>query len=421
MRILFINAPSVFPVSPLPPLGVGFLASILEEKGCEVRIIDLQVETRSLEEEIRTFEPLCVGITSVTSTYPSAIKIASAIKSFWNGPLIMGGHHVSFRDREALETGVVDVVARGEAEMTIWDLVRALDGQIPLGKVKGISYTEQGHLKKTPDAPLVETLDELPWPARHLLPMKEYRKAVDVTQVLMSRGCPYACLFCSCTQMTRHTYRVRSPDDVAREIAHIKDEYYFEKIAFFDDFFTYDREIVLALCSHLQDIHVSWSCATRVDFLDADLLQAMKNAGCFRIFVGAESGNQEVLNKLSKGTRLDNLKEIALYTKELGIELIPSFIIGLPWDTEENILKTIEFSHSLNIGPVWFLPMTPFPGTPFYDNAEKYGIEIVEKDFSRYTTRSIIAVNRFMSLEKLKDLYLDALLKNPRVPTPDSM
>ncbi len=421
MRILFINSPSVFPVSPLPPLGVGFLASILEEKGCEVRIIDLQVENKSLEEEIRVFEPLFVGITSVTSTYPSAVKIAAAIKSFWKGPIVMGGHHVTFRDGEALETGVVDVVARGEAERTIWDLVRALDGQIPLGKVKGISYSENGCVKRTPDAPLVERLDELPWPARHLLPMKTYREAVDVTQVLMSRGCPYACLFCSCTQMTRHTYRIRSPHAVAREIAHIKEAYHFERIAFFDDFFTYDREVVLELCSLLQDIHVSWSCATRVDFLDPDLLQEMKNAGCFRIFVGAESGDQDVLDSLFKGTRLDSLKEIALHTRVLGIELIPSFIIGLPWDTEENIQKTVEFSHSLNIGPVWFLPMTPFPGTPFYDDAEKYGVKIVEKDFSRYTTRSIIAVNRFLSLEKLKELYLDALLKNPRVHTPDSM
>ena len=419
MRVLFLNSPTIFPVNPLPPLGIGFLASILEEKGCEVKIIDLQVEGRSIEEEIEKFEPIFVGITSVTSTYPSAIRIASTIKSFWNGPIVMGGHHVSFQDREALETGLVDIVARGEAESTIWDLVQALDGQMPVGKVKGISYRGNGTMVRTCDAPLVEDLDELPWPARHLLPMNRYREMIDLTHVLMSRGCPYACLFCSCTQMTQHTYRIRSPEDVAREVEHVKKTYHFEKIAFFVDFFTYNRDAVLQLCLHLKEICIPWSCATRVDYLNFDLLQEMRNSGCFRIFVGAESGNQEVLNRLAKGTRLDKLKEIASYAKELGIDLIPSFIIGLPWDTEETIQKTVEFSRSLDIGAVWLLPMTPFPGTPFYDHAEKYGIEIVEKDFSRYTTRSIIAANRFLSIDKLKDLYLGALLKNPNIRVPE--
>lgn len=413
MRVLFLNAPTSFPTNALPPLGIGFLASVLEEKGCEVKIIDLQVERKSIQKEIEVFDPVCVGITSVTSTYPNAVAIAADVKSFWDGSIIMGGHHVSFQDREALRTGYVDVVVRGEAEKFIWDLIRALDGQIPLRKVKGISYMENGTLIRTPDSPLIKNLDELPWPARHLFPMKIYREIAEITHVLMSRGCPYSCLFCSCTQMARHTYRIRSPRDVANEMEYIKKKYGFKMIDFFDDFFTYNRNVVLELCSYLKETHILWTCVTRVDYLDFDLLRIMRDAGCYRIFVGGESGNQDVLNKLAKGTRLEEIEEVATYTKELGIDLVPSFIIGLPWDTEEKIKKTIEFSHSLDVGSVFFLPMTPFPGTPFYDHAEKYGIQIVEKDFSRFTTRSIVATNQFLSVDKLKELFLSALLQNP--------
>lgn len=419
MRVLFLNAPTRFPTNPMPPLGIGFLAAILEEKGCEVKIIDLQVEDKSLEDEITTFDPVFVGITSVTSTYPNAVTIASHIKSFWDGPIVMGGHHVSFQDEQALETGVVDVVARGEAELTIWDLACAFNNQVPLDQVKGISYREN-NIKQTSDAPLAP-IDELPWPARHLLPMKKYREINDLTHVLMSRGCPYSCLFCSCTQMVRHTHRIRSPENVVDEIKHITKTYNYKKIAFFDDFFTYNRDVVLNLCSYLEEIQILWSCATRADYVDFELLQKMKDSGCFRVFVGAESGSQDILNKVAKGTRLEKIREVAMYAKELGIDLIPSFVIGLPWDTKETIQKTVEFSRSLDVGGVWFLPMTPFPGTPLYDEAEKYGITIVESDFSRYTTRSIVATNQFLSIDALKESYLSALLQNPNVRTPEFM
>ncbi len=421
MRILFINSPTIFPTNPLPPLGIGYLASILEEKGCTVKIIDLQVESRSIEEEIAQFDPACIGITSVTSTYPPAVELAATIKSFWEGPIIMGGHHVTFQDAEALETGSIDVVARGEAENIIWDLVQAVNGLTSLRTVKGISYREKDTIVRTPDAPLVDNLDEIRWPARHLLPMEKYREMTDLTHVLMSRGCPYSCLFCSCTQMARHTYRIRSPEDVAREIEHIIKRYHFKRITFFDDFFTFDQKRVYQLCSYLKEIQVPWSCATRVDYLDYELLRKMKDAGCFKIFVGAESGDQDTLDNLAKGIHLEKLREIASHTRELGIDLVPSFVIGLPWDTEEKIQKTVEFARSLDVGAAWFLPMTPFPGTPLYDCAEQYGIEIVVSDFSKYTTRSIVATNRFLSIDKLKDLYLSALLQNPNIRPPESI
>jgi radical SAM superfamily enzyme YgiQ (UPF0313 family) len=404
----------------MPPLGIGFLASILEEKGCEVKIIDLQVEEKSLEDEITQFDPGFVGITSVTSTYPNAVTIASHIKSFWDGPIAMGGHHVSFQDAQALDTGVVDVVARGEAESIIWDLAKAFNGELPLERVRGISYKD-GTIKQTPDAPLIEPIDELPLPARHLLPMEKYREINDLTHVLMSRGCPYSCLFCSCTQMVRHTHRIRSPEHVVDEIIHIKKKYNYDKIAFFDDFFTYNRDVVLTLCSYLEDIQIQWSCATRADYLDFELMQTMRDSGCFRVFVGAESGNQDILNKVAKGTRLEKISDVAFYAREVGIDLVPSFVIGLPWDTEETIEKTVEFSRSLDVGGVWFLPVTPFPGTPLYDDAEKYGMTLVESDFSRYTTRSIVATNQFLSIDTLKEAYLGALLRNPKVRTPEFM
>lgn len=405
----------------MPPLGIGFLASILENRGCDVKIIDLQVEKASLEKEILHFDPHLVGIATVTSTYPAGIEIARSIKSVWNGPVIMGGHHVSFQDAEALDTGLVDVVVRGEAERTIWNLSKALQGDIPLNTVQGISFKKADTIIRTPPAPLVEPLDELPWPARHLMPMQKYREISELTHVLMSRGCPYSCLFCSCTQMVHHTHRIRHPEPVAEEIHHITDTYSFEKIAFFDDFFTYYRDTVIELCELLTELSIQWSCATRVDYLDLELLEKMKDSGCFRIFVGAESGNQNILNKVSKGTSLEKIREVASFTKKVGIDLIPSFVIGLPWDTEKTIQNTVEFSRSLDVGGVWFLPMTPFPGTPLYDEAEKYGITIIEDDFTRYTTRSIVATNQHMSVEKLKELYLGALLQNPRARIPEFM
>lgn len=404
---LLVNAPFHYLTEPYPPLGIAYMAAVLEAAGAAVRIVDLQVEKKDISTVIEEFSPNIVGITCVTSTYPDAVKIAHKIREVYPGLLLMGGPHVTFQDVQALEEAPIDVVVRGEGEQTMVELAEFVKGERKLDTISGITFM-QNTVVQTGQREVVN-LDDLPFPARHLLPMSEYGKTSRETHVLASRGCSYQCIFCTCTAMWKGKVRHRSPQHVLKEVDQVLSQYTFNRINFFDDTFTLSAPLVRELSKGLKKRNVEWSCETRIDRVTQDLIKKMADAGCFRIFFGAESGNQQHLNTLRKGTKVEQIRNVLKWCQKEGIIAVPSFMIGLPSDTEESINRTIEFALGLPSEVVWFFCLTPFPGTDLFEKAADYGITVKVHDFSKYTMRTPVAHPRNVDFETLQSLYVKAI------------
>lgn len=412
---LLVNAPFPYLTEPFPPLGIAYMAAVLEAAGASVNIVDLQVEKRNISQVIEEISPVLVGITCVTSTYPHALRVAREIRDVYSGLLLMGGPHVTFQDSQALREAPIDVVVRGEGEQTIVELAEYAKGKRTLDTVPGISFIKGESVVRTGQREVVN-LDELPFPARHLLPMSEYGKTSRETHVLASRGCPYRCIFCTCTAMWKGKVRHRTPHLVLEEVDHVLSLYRFDRVNFFDDTFTLSPPLVKELCKGLKEREIRWSCETRLDRVNQDLIKEMANSGCYRIFFGAESGSQEHLDSLRKGTKVPQILNVLKWCQDEGIVAVPSFMIGLPSDTVKSIDETIEFALGLPSEVIWFFCLTPFPGTDIFERASDYGITIKVTDFSKYTMRTPVAHPRNVGYETLCSLYVKAMVSKIERP-----
>ena len=408
IQCLFVNAPFHFLTEPFPPLGIAYMAAVLEKEGAHVHIVDAQVDKRDISAVVEDISPDIVGITCVTSTYNDAVIIAQEIREIYEGLLLMGGPHVTFQDSQALFEAPIDVVVRGEGEQTILELADHVKKGRKLDTIRGITFSKGRSIVQTGERDTIH-LDDLPLPARHLLPMSEYGKTSRETHILTSRGCPYGCIFCTCTALSKGKVRHRTPQYVLDEVDHVIDSYAFDRINFFDDTFTLSESVVKKLCKGLKERNVKWSCETRIDRVTQELIEEMGDSGCYRIFFGAESGNQELLNSLRKGTHVDRIKTVMTWCRENNIVAVPSFMLGLPLDTEKSINETIAFASSLPCEVIWFFCLTPFPGTPIFEKASEYGITIKVHDFSKYTMRTPVAHPQNVDFETLQTLYVKAI------------
>ena len=242
MKVLLINPNSSFDLykevgGNLPPMGLAYLASVLQNQGHTVTIRDLEVEP-SDNLEFDQYDLL--GIGSLTPQFNNAIKVAREAKKE-NLPVVMGSYHPTFMDQEALETGVVDYIVRGEGEYIMEDLVNTLEQAGKPEDVKGVSYMKNGSVIRTPAAPFIRDLDNLPLPARDLLPLDKYDITIEnhkAASVISSRGCPFNCSFCSSSIFGGLKWRSRSPESLTEEIKHLKQQYGYQAFYFMDDNFT---------------------------------------------------------------------------------------------------------------------------------------------------------------------------------------
>jgi anaerobic magnesium-protoporphyrin IX monomethyl ester cyclase len=401
----------------VPPLGLASLAAVLEENGHSVRIIDASALGASLswvQHEIRKEQPNIVGVTSTTPTIQEALAIVEAAKDGCPSAItIVGGPHVTFLPVETLrECSQLDVVCVGEGERTILELTQAIEHKASLSKVRGIVYRSGDHIIKTPPQPLIDDLDSLPFPARHLLPMDRYtilgKKAI-IGHLMTSRGCPFNCTFCASSLLFGKRFRGRSPKNVVDEIEQVVSEYDPESIEFSDDEFTLDRKRVGGICDEIRrrGLSIIWACSSRVDVISRELLQKMRAAGCFFIYYGVESGSQRILNLMRKGITMEQVIDAIRWTKEVGIETLASYIIGFPDETEEDIGKTIALAKKLDTDYAQFSLATPYPGTELYSSAKEKGLLLTE-DWSQYTAGKPIILNNDCSKEDLMRLLAKA-------------
>lgn len=394
------------------PLGLAYMASTLRGAGIDVAVIDMPIGRmgwKELEAEVERLQPHVVGITSITISYPQALKAAQLVKDIDSEILVvLGGPHVTFTPHETLSHDVVDFVVMHEGEYALKQLIgnnfRNLD------EIGNVAFRKEGliHINRNY---FIENLDDLPLPARDLFPMAAYGALNDFTSVLTSRGCPFGCLFCVPCRMFGTSYRTRTVEKVIEEIVHLKAAYYFRKVGFVDDIFTLNPRRVEQFCDALKEIDVQWMCNARVDTVDKELCERMHEAGCITLFFGAESGNARVLDTLKKRIQPSQILNAVKWAKNAGIEVHVSFIVGTPGETRDMILETLEFIDSLDVDRLTISPLTPYPGTSLGDVPKEWGIRIIQRTWNQYNMMLPLVETKELSIQELTDLWLHIVKK----------
>ncbi len=411
-----------------PQTALAQIGAVMQEAGYTVDVIDaigLGMTWEEFERYMWKNKPRYMIIHATAPTLTNDMRTTFIGKAV--GTLSMAiGTHVTPMSRETLESyPTLDLVIRGEPEMTILDVVRTIDRKVDeekatdtvlvgnpdlvapwrklpfpdasyltthgrflginpalvstaLREVKGVGFRDTNmQVQINPDRPFIENLDSLPIPLHDKLPWRKYKVPIvggPYTFVLTSRGCPAGCRYCIKHVTYQASVRHRSPDHVLKELYMLK-EMGMHHIHFEADLFTVKKEFVYDLCNAIikDGIKIRWSCNSRVDFVDAEELALMKQAGCFMIAWGLESGSEAVLKRARKGTTVTRIQETIAASNKVGIKNWGYFIIGLPGETVETIQETIALSKRIPVDIGLFHIATPYPGTPFYYEAVQNG------------------------------------------------
>jgi len=335
-KVLLINPPWFRLLGQLLdscPIGLSYLAAMLEKQGFDVSIYNadynyeklglifgsLRNMTGAYQEYLRILQdldnplwqevekvisdkaPSMVGISCVTGNYGSSINVAKLVKKIDPDiPVVMGGFHPTIVTEEVLGNKNIDVVVRGEGEHTLTHLATTIQSQGPLDNIPGISYKVNGKIVHNPDRPQIANLDDLPFPAKHLLLEKETYPSRAFGRLFTARGCPYHCIFCAAHALWTRKVRFRSPENVVQEIEQVKKIFGTRHFYFDDDTFTLNERRVMAICNLIieKDLRISWGCETRAGQVSPDLARKMREAGCEYCNIGVESGDKEILKKI---------------------------------------------------------------------------------------------------------------------------
>ena len=382
------------------PFFLAYSAAVLEQAGADVQLVDAIAEgmdPASFLESIADFRPSLVLLETSTPSIDSDLALGRDIKDRLPAArLALSGPHVSALPVDTLQGApYVDLVLIGEYEYTLRDLVACLAAGGDLGRVLGLAWREadaQGAVRVNPRRPVIANLDELPWPARHLLPMRSYRDSfaglpMPGLQMWASRGCPFGCIFCVWPKVMYggQAYRVRDPVDVADEMEQTAKRYDLCSVSFDDDTFDIGKSRILRLCSEIQrrGLELPWTAMARADTADREMIEAMAGAGLFAIKYGVESGVQGLVSAAGKSLDLDRVKETVHITKDLGVKVHLTFTLGLPGENKDTIGQTLEFASQVAPDSVQFSIATPYPGTTYYDMAKTGGM-LVAKDWTDF-------------------------------------
>jgi radical SAM superfamily enzyme YgiQ (UPF0313 family) len=362
------------------PLDLAIAASMLEKKGFTVKILDINALKISIPEAVaqsKGFDKIFITSASLDRWQCPHIDIGSFFltveefkKNFPKSEIYVFGPHCTMRPKEILERTEANALIMGEPELTIADLCEKND----LSKIKGIVFKKNGKIISTEKRELSD-LSKFPIPAFHLLPMKKYSYEIlgdNFCIVEASRGCPFQCIFCAKGIMYGNIYRTKPIELIEKELYLLVNDFGVKNIYFMDLEFTVNKKHVENICDLIirKNYKINWTCQTRIDAVDENLLKKMKEAGCKSIHFGVESGSDRILEVTKKKITKNKIRKGVELTKKAGIETICFMMIGLPEETEEEMEQTIEFSKELNPDYVSFNVASPYPGTGFYDIIE---------------------------------------------------
>lgn len=448
MRVLLIQPP--YDLQPdderqaLPPLGLAYIAAVLERGGHDVRIIDCVAEGfqrltalpdghrrhglcgDDLARAIAESEPRVVGVSCLFSAQaPAAHEVCRLVKQTVAGAsTVMGGAHPSAVPQDTLRDPNVDVVVLGEGEHTMLRLVDALErGEFPPANTDGLAFRCGDELRSHPLTQRLHELDTLPLPARHLLPMQSYFKyraphgsvvkRHPCTNMITSRGCPAKCCFCSIHNVWGRRFRYHSAARVIAEIETLVADYGVREIQFEDDNLTLRRRRIQDICRLIVErgIDITWSTPNGVAAyaLDEETLALMRAAGCHHITLGVESGSEHTLREIiGKPVQLERVPPIVRACRRLGMGVSAFFVLGFPGETRPQMQQTIDFALSLDVDTANFFIATPYPGTRLYTQCVAEGLIETPVDYSRLRIGQPLINTAEWSAQEVAELVADA-------------
>lgn len=408
-----------------PPLGLAYLAAMLERAKINVMIIDANIEQLSpkkLLKKLKLINPHVVGITANGYSAKNALFIAKKIKNeIVNASIIMGGPYPTVEYSSILQERFCDICVLGEGELTIVELINCIFNHEDLTNIKGIAFlNKENHVIVTEPQPLIQNLDNLPFPAWHLFPpLKKYKNLRGITRrpyipILTSRGCPYNCIWCT-KNIHGYHFRARSPESVVEEIIYDVMNYHVKEIVIMDDTFSLDeirlKKICRLLKMHKLDIIFNLYNGIRADTINDSTINYLRAIGINRITVGVESGNQDIVYRIGKSLDLQKVIKAVQICKKYHIIIDGFFILGLPFDTLTTMEQTIQFAIDTDFDHAYFFVAVPFPGTELFDIVKKTAI--LEKDISKGADHHIVEGIPFFSTSHfttdiVRKKYLDA-------------
>lgn len=376
--------PSFYALVPQAPLGTLYIAAVAEQDGNQVKVLDGSATAYTTEDmlsEIGTFNADVVGISGHINTIVLAYYIGKAIKeSYPEVKIVFGGPQVTALPMQTMEKEFVDFVLVGESEYSFRDLIRSLDHQMKgLEKIPGLYYRQNNEVKITRPPERINNLDNLPFPARHLIPMERYvHRGYYISlgfegkhlNLMGSRGCPNNCFFCYKSMFGRRvTYR--SISNIVDEIELECRTYDIPNFELSDYDWNIDPKRVYQFCHELnrRNLKLNWFCKMRVSNVTEDLLKTCQDAGMKRVSFGVESADERVLKLMRKNINLDKAKQVFKWTKKQGIISMAYFMVGNPGDNEESVQKTLDFCDELECDVPNFCIIVPVPGSDLYEYA----------------------------------------------------
>jgi radical SAM superfamily enzyme YgiQ (UPF0313 family) len=329
-------------------------------------------------------KPAIIGITATTPTIESAREVAEIARATFPGSLIViGGVHVTSQPEETLQSDHFDAGILGEGEYTLLELVQRFEheGAACFREIRGLAYKAAGKVIVNQRRPLIQDLDELPMPARHLLPPltayhptpASYRR-LPVGVLMSSRGCPYSCTFCD-RAVFGVSYRMRSVDLILDEMEELIYTYGAREIRFFDDTITVNRRKLFELVDKMKErgMRIPWTALSRVDAITPVVLEKMKEGGCWQILIGVESGDDRMLRIMNKGTTVEQNSKAVKLMNAHGMGVRADFLLGVPGETRETLQKTLDFALEHDLDYACFNKFVPFPSLELTQELVKKG------------------------------------------------
>lgn len=403
----------------MPPLGVLYLATVLIKEGYEVKVYDLNsvrfsAKRKEIIESLLTKTPKVIAISTLTPCFPEAVEIMKSIRKTLNNSckIILGGYHATFLPDLPLIENWADVVVRGEGEYILLDLIRIfIEGSksLKLDNIESISYWKNGTIAHNPPhLARINNLDQVPFPNRSLIDIKKY----NVPGTIMgSRGCIGKCKFCSATAWG--TFRDRSAENVMEELKYLTEKLDIKHLCYIDNIFSVNQKKIMELFHSIEanNIDCTFSMETRVNNMNDDLLEIFKLNKVISIQYGVESGDPRVLADINKGISIERVLSTVEKSLSVGMNVMCTFIIGHPTDTEDSVANTITFAKRLKKMGVQtkFEVLTPYPGTEFFNNRDKYGITITDWNFSKWGTTQAVYETKYLSNKKINRLFTNAI------------
>jgi len=399
------------------PQGLAYVAAALQHAGHRVSVVDMEGEDLSTERAftlIGETAPEMVGFGGMITRYSIVREIGGRLKREMPGVFLMAGNSgATTIPGLYLENAGMDAVVLGEGEAASVELAAAVESGSDWRSVAGLAFRDDtGSTAFSRPRPLLENLDDLPWPARDLFPLEKYVVSLDHRgkherhlEIVASRGCPHGCVYCY--HIYGRTIRRRSPASIVSEAVHIVEKYGIEYTGFPDDLFTSDKAFVLETCALLKERlpGIRWSCIGRASSVDREMLRAMREAGCDWISYGIESGSPEMLRRMKRTVTPEQCLSAIRMTREEGITPEGSFMIGMFGETRDTVAETVEFCRKADItAPMLFV--TPYPGTPLFTEAEAKGLI---PDLEAYVLSLEAADRLLVNLTDMEDSELERL------------